>query len=335
MARLEIGTTSREALQAQQALNMARRPGEPRVPEDGAYTEELANRLRDFQKRCGLQRNGQPDALTMKALALEASSEPMKYEVRYNRRLYLLSERDRNQLMARLCRALNAPTGPAGEVAAKTYAMRQFWDHHNRLNRSSPVISFLIELTATVQLGPEGRVKRCEAINAQIQAAINSRDLEAAYIALRKAEPILNSARKHFVRYRDAVDRAGGNWITALEFTKNTSFLAVGLMAGPVAASYGAGAAASGLIAGAGTAAVESIATEVGHGLAGSSQGLGTASANVLRDTLVGARWAPSPRENTPRKFSKASAPRSRDASARNGSVARGSKPRSVISASF
>lgn len=287
MGRLQIGTTSREAFNVQQALNMARRPGTPKIPEDGAYTEELADRIRAFQKHCGLQRNGQPDALTMKALALEASSEPMELQITIRGRTYLMTKRDYNNLVDRTIKALRYK-GPAGEIAANTAAIRAFWNQMNRTNRQSPVVSFLIETTRGVTLPQESVVKRAEKAARDVESALNSRDLKAVYVAMRRAEPIVNGARKQLYAYRKEVVQGGQNWITALEFTRDASFLAVGIMAGPVAASYGAGALASGAIAGAGTAAVETLATEVGHGIAGSSQGVGAATTNVVLNTLVG-----------------------------------------------
>lgn len=287
MGRLVVGTTSKDALEVQRALNMARRPGTPKIPEDGAVTDELLDRIRDFQKHCGLQRNGQPDSATMKALALEASSEPMEFQITLRGRTYLLSKRDYQQLVERTIRALRYK-GPAGDIAANTRAIRAFWNDMNRNNQRSPFVSFLIESTRGVQLPSESVVKRAEKAAKDVDSALNSRDLKATYAAMRRAEPIINSARKELYAYRKAVIEGGERWITALTFTKDASFLAVGIMAGPVAASYGAGAIASGVIAGAGTAAVETLSTEVGRGLAGSSEGVGAATKNVLRDAVIG-----------------------------------------------
>ncbi len=287
MSMLVVGTTSREALNVQRALNMARRQGARKIPEDGAVTEELIQRIRDFQKHCGLQRNGNPDALTMKALALEASSQPMELQITIRGRTYLMTKRDYQNLVERTIRALRYK-GPAGEIASNAAEIRAFWNQMNSNNRRSPLVSYLIEATRGVTLPPENIVKRAEKAAKDVESALNSKDLKAAYASMRRAEPIINNARKQLYAYRKSVIQGGENWISALEFTRDASFLAVGIMAGPVAASYGAGAIASGIIAGAGTAAVETLATEVGHGLAGSSQGVGAATRNVLQNAVIG-----------------------------------------------
>lgn len=286
MAKLVVGVSSKEAHQAQVALNRARPPGHKKLLEDGMATNELLDAIRAFQKRCGLQRNGQPDAATMKALAIEASSEPMELQITLRGRIYVMSRRQHQHLVDRTIRALRY-MGPAGDIFSAAQEFRSFWDAMHRNNTRSPIVSYLIEATRGVELPPERMVKRAEAAAGQVDAALKSKDLEAAYAAMRRAEPILNKTRKSLYAYRKEVVEGGQNWISALTFTKNASFLAVGIMAVPVAAGFGAGAVASGAIAAAGTAATESLANEVGHGFAGSSQGVGTAATNVLRDTII------------------------------------------------
>lgn len=287
MGRLVVGTSSQEARDVQRALNMARRRGGKKLKEDGVVTEELLEAIRNFQKHCGLQRNGQPDGRTMKALAAEASSEPMDLQITLHGRIYLLSKRDYQQLVSRTIRALRFK-GPAGQIASKVARIRTEWDHHHNNNRRSPVVSWLIEATRGVDLPPESVVKNAERVAAQVEAALQSRDLKAAHNAIGRAEPIVNLARRQLLNYRKEVVQGGQNWITALEVTRTAAFVTVGILAVPVAASFGAGAIASGVIAGAGTAAVESLSNEVGKGIAGSSEGAGTAATNVLRDTVIG-----------------------------------------------
>jgi hypothetical protein len=286
MGRLIVGVSSSEAQQVQVALNRARPPGHQKLPEDGMATDELLDAIRAFQKHCGLQRNGQPDGPTMKALALEASSEPMELQITLRGRTYVMSKRQYRQLVDRTIRALRYK-GPAGDIAASAHEFRAFWNDMNRNNRHSPIVSYLIESTRGVSLPPESVVNRAEAAATQVEAALKSKDLKAIYAAMRRAEPIMNTTRKTLYAYRKEVVQGGQNWISGLTFTKNASFLAVGIMAIPVTASFGAGAVASGAIAAAGTAAVESLANEVGHGFAGSSQGVATATTNVLRDTII------------------------------------------------
>jgi len=106
MAKLVVGVSSKEAHQAQVALNRARPPGHKKLLEDGMATNELLDAIRAFQKRCGLQRNGQPDAATMKALAIEASSEPMELQITLRGRIYVMSRRQHQHLVDRTIRAL-------------------------------------------------------------------------------------------------------------------------------------------------------------------------------------------------------------------------------------
>lgn len=103
--------------------------------------------------------------------------------------------------------------------------------------------------------------------------------------ALKDAEGPINTAYDLMMKYQEEVIGRSGGWVAGLEFTRDTSFDIVAMIA---TAQLG-GTPLAGAAAGGGSEIVKSAAGEFGKYLAGTSKGGGAAAKAVIIDGLIGA----------------------------------------------
>ncbi len=284
MANLAEHDTSNPAVaEAQQLLNKALK--QSRVKEDGAFDKNTVEALNQFQKESGLPPSGQLDKQTMDILKDVANEERPKWQVTVNGKVYLLTDGDHKALLNRLKSEFRPAITTLQSAVAEA---RGYWDHMKALNDKQYIVAWCIEAYKGAALPSESEIKAAEDGAKAAEAMLNGGNLKGFAAAFPKAQEQANKARATIKKYvADMID-GGGDIALGLEIVKTTSFIVVGVLAAPVAASYGLGAVAAGVVAGAGTNAVETLAEEVGKGIAGDSKGIGDAALNVLRDAVIG-----------------------------------------------
>lgn len=285
--KLESGTTSDDALTIQRLLNKAL--SRSRVREDGAVTDDLLDAIRTFQRSSGLKASGQPDARTIEALQMAASMKPPDYQVTIRGNTYLLSKQDYANLVKRIMSQVRREVVPP--MRLRVSEARSLWDHFNRLNQRQFVVSAIIEATRGAKFPQESVIRKAENALKSVESATGGgggpKALQQLHRSLADAERVINQALDPMRIYRRQMIEGGANWVTGLTITKSVAFTTLAILAIPATAGMSSGAVVSGAAAAAGPAAVESIATEVGHGFAGTSKGIGAATTNVLRDTVI------------------------------------------------
>lgn len=279
----ELNTSSKVVLDAQKLLNKARR--QSRVKEDGAFDNAMLVAIKDFQEDSGLKSTGILDTALMAILKKAAQIDVPKWEIKLGSKIYLFTEGEYRRLVERTAKELEPGMR---QLKWAVEDARMLWDHHNDLKNDQYIVSWCIELYAGADLPKQGLLKSAEKAVAEAEKALKGRDLRKFPHLFKSAAKKTDAARLAIKKYVKKVQEGGDSIVTGLTFIKGGSFLIVGVIAGPVAASYGAGAIAAGVIAGAGTAATETLATEVGKGVAGTSKGTLSAVKNVLLDGVIG-----------------------------------------------
>lgn len=279
----EPNTSSKAVADAQKLLNKALK--QSRLPEDGAFDRKTVEALKEFQKECGLPATGVLDDKLMKILEQAADEERPKWQLTVNGKIYLLTDADHKALINRVKSELRPAITMLQSAVAEA---RGYYDHMKALNDKQYIVAWCIEAYKRTALPPESDIKAAENGAKACEQLLNAGNLKGFAAAFPKAQEQANKARATIKKYvADMID-GGGDIALGLEIVKTTSFVVVGVIAAPVAASYGLGAVAAGVVAGAGTNAVETIAEEVGKGIAGDSKGIGDAALNVLRDAVIG-----------------------------------------------
>lgn len=279
----EPNTSSAIVLEAQKLLNKSAL--QCRAPEDGAFDKTTLTAIKAFQTESGLRPTGVLDDGLMRILKGAANKPNPSKQVTINGKVYLFTDSEYKLLVKRIARefepAMIMLRGAVSEA-------RGIWDAQSRNNKDQYIVSWCIEVYAGTKLPPESLIKSAESGVKAAESALKSGDLAAFSKIFPKAEKQANDARVKMRSYLSKIIDGGEGLVTGLQIVSTTSFVIVGIIAAPVAASYGAGAITAAVIAGAGTSAVESIANEVGKGIAGSSKGIGDASFNVLADSFIG-----------------------------------------------
>lgn len=279
----EPNTSSPIVMEAQKLLNKSAL--QSRAPENGAFDKSTLAAIKQFQIESGLRPTGVLDDALMKILKGAAGKPNPTKQITINGKIYLFTDAEYKQLVARVTkdfqRAMIFLEGAVSEA-------RGIWDAQKRLNNDQYIVAWCIEAYAGVSLPPESLIKSAESGAKAAAAALKSGDLKTFHKVFPKAEKQANEARLKMKVYLAKVIDGGEGMVTGLQIVSTTSFVIVGIIAAPVAASYGAGALGAAVIAGAGTSAVESIANEVGKGIAGDSKGIGNAAFNVLKDSFIG-----------------------------------------------
>lgn len=279
----EPNTSSQVVLDAQKLLNKSAL--QSRAPENGAFDKTTVAAIKQFQIESGLRPTGVLDDALMKVLKSAASKPAPTKQITINGKIYLFTDAEYKLLVKRIsadfARAMIILKGAVSEA-------RIIWDNQNKLNKDQYIVAWCIEAYSGVNLPPESLIKSAESGVKAAEAALKSGNLAAFAKIFPKAEKQANDARVKMKTYLSKVIDGGEGMVTGLQIVSTTSFVIVGVIAAPVAASYGAGALGAAVIAGAGTSAVESIAHEVGKGISGDSKGIGDASFNVLKDSFIG-----------------------------------------------
>ncbi len=279
----EPNTSSAIVLEAQKLLNKSAL--QTRAPENGAFDKATLAALKQFQTESCLRPTGVLDDALMKVLRAAANKPNPTKQIIINGKVYLFTDAEYNQLVKRIAKDFEkAMIVLRGAVAEA----RGIWDSQKKINSDQYIVSWCIEAYAGTSLPPESLIKTAEAGVKAAEAALKSGNLRDFSRIFPKAEKQANDARSKMKTYLAKIIDGGEGMVTGLQIVSTTSFVIVGIIAAPVAASYGAGAMGAAVIAGAGTNAVESIANEVGKGISGDSKGIGDASFNVLKDSFIG-----------------------------------------------
>ncbi|QYK40164.1 MAG: peptidoglycan-binding protein [Paracoccaceae bacterium] len=279
----EPNTSSQVVLEAQKLLNKASR--QSRTPENGAFDKATVAAIKQFQIESGLRPTGVLDDKVMEVLRKASSGEPPKWQVTVNGKVYLLTESDHRALIERVKKEFRAPMIMLKGAVEEA---RMLFDDMKKLRSDQYIVGWCIDAVKGIRLPSESVIKNAEAAASSAQKMLDAGNLKAFAIVFPKAQTEANKARAEMKAYVSSIIDGGEKIVTGLEIVRDTSFVVVGVIAAPVAASYGLGAVAAGVVAGAGTAAVETIANEVGKGIAGQSKGIGDASLNVLKDAFIG-----------------------------------------------
>ncbi len=279
----EPNTSSGVVLEAQKLLNKAAR--QTRAPESGAFDKSTVAALKQFQIESGLRPTGVLDDKVMEILRKTATQEPPKWQVTVNGKVYLLTEGDHRKLVEKVKGEFK---GPMRQLKAAVDEARFLYNDMKKLRSDQYIVGWCIEAYKGVNLPPESQIKSAEKAVEAAQKMLDAGNLRGFALVFPKASEEATRARVAMKKYLSAIIDGGESLVTGLELVRDTSFVVVGVIAAPVAASYGLGAVAAGVVAGAGPAAVEAIANEVGKGIAGSSKGFGDASMNVLKDAFIG-----------------------------------------------
>lgn len=284
MAVLAEPDTSSEVVQeAQKLLNQASR--QSRAPENGAFDRSTLAAIKQFQIESGLRPTGVLDDKLMDILRKAAKAEQPKWQVTLNGKIYLLSEADHKALIKRVQGELREPVQ---KLRGAVIEARANYDHMKALNKEQYIVSWCIEAWSRAKLPSEGLIKSAENGVKAAEQALASGNLRAFATIFPKAQTEANKARAEMKKYIAQMIDGGEGMATGLEFIRDGAFVTVAVIGAPVAASYGAGAIAAGIIAGAGSAAVESIAGEVGKHISGTNETFSDAAWNVLKDSFIG-----------------------------------------------
>ena len=279
----EPNTSSAIVLEAQKLLNKSAL--QSRAPENGAFDKATLAAIKQFQIESGLRPTGVLDDALMKVLKAAASTPNPTKQITINGKVYLFTDTEYKQLVKRIAADFN----PAMIVLRGAVSeARGIWDAQNKLNNDQYIVAWCIEVYARTSLPPEALIKSAEAGVKAADAALKAGNLAAFAKIFPKAEKQANDARLKMKTYLSKIIDGGEGMVTGLQIVSTTSFVIVGIIAAPVAASYGAGAVGAAVIAGAGTAAIETISTEVGKGISGDSKGIGDATFNVIKDAAIG-----------------------------------------------
>jgi len=279
----EPNTSSEAVFEAQKLLNKSAL--QTRAPENGAFDKATLAAIKKFQTESGLKPTGVLDDKLMTILRDAANRPNPTKQVEIGNKVYLFTEAEYATLVKRIA----ADFRPAMTVLSGAVAeARGIWDSQNRLNKDQYIVAWCIEAYAGTKLPPESLIKSAEAGVKAADAALKAGDLKAFSKIFPKAEKQANDARMKMKVYLSKIIDGGEGMVTGLQIVSTTSFVIVGVIAAPVAASYGAGAIGAAVIAGAGTSAVETLSHEVGKGISGDSKGIGDAAFNVFKDAFIG-----------------------------------------------
>lgn len=279
----EPNTSSQAVLDAQKLLNKSAL--QSRAPENGAFDKSTLAAIKQFQIESGLRPTGVLDDALMKILKNAANRPAPTQQIIINGKIYLFTDAEYKVLVKRITADFAKPMNILRDAVSEA---RIIWDNQDKLNKKQYIVSWCVEAYAGASLPPESLIKSAESGVKAAEAALKAGNLQAFSKIFPKAEKQANDARVKMKTYLSKVIDGGEGMVTGLQIVSTTSFVIVSIIAAPVAASYGAGAIGAGVIAGAGTGAVESIANEVGKGISGDSKGIGDASYNVIKDSFIG-----------------------------------------------
>ena len=277
----------------QKMLNEMVKP-KPPLEVDGKWGSLTSKAIKLLQAKAKIKQSGEIDAETAVVLARIFKTgkiekeQPVLY-IQYNGKSIGYTQKEYDKLKKKIIAELRS--GPLLSMRQAANAAESLWDHFNKLNKDQWIVSWCIEATRGANLPPESVIKKALAVVKKMEGYLNSGNLAKFHAEQKSAEQICNVAIAKMDAYRVTMIEGGGNWVTALEWTKTGSFTFLGVFAAPVAAgALGTGALASAVIGGAAVSATQSAATEIGKGSAGSKNWtVSGAISNVVIDTGVGA----------------------------------------------
>ncbi len=279
----EPNTSSEIVMEAQKLLNKSAL--QTRAPENGAFDKSTVAALKQFQIESALRPTGVLDDKTMDVLRKAANTKNPDYQIVLNGKIYLLTKAEHATLMKRVKDEYRPAIATLKGAVAEA---RGYYDHMKQLNKDQYIVSWCIEAYKRKSLPAESLIKTAETGVTAAEKALNAGDFKTFPSIFTKAQTNANKARAEMKQYvADMID-GGGDIELGLQIVSTTSFIVVGIIAAPVAASYGAGAMTSAIIAGAGSSAIETLAHEAGKGISGQSKGFEDAAGNVLRDAFIG-----------------------------------------------
>lgn len=277
----------------QQLLNDIIKP-KPLLEVDGLWGKNTSKALKLLQSKAKIKTSGEVDAETavvisrvMKTGKIE-KEQPVLY-VQINGKTIGYTQKQYDKLKKDIVKKLR--TGPLFSMRQAAIATESLWKHFDALNKDQWIVSWCIETTRGADLPPESLYKNAKKTVAKMDGYLKSGNIAKFHDEQKAAERTTNIAIAKMDAYRKTMIEGGGNWVTALEWTKTGSFIFLGVFAAPVAAStLGTGALASAVIGNAAVAVTQSAATEIGKGSAGEKDWTVTgAIANVVIDGGVGA----------------------------------------------
>lgn len=266
----------------------------PPLEEDGKWGKKTSKAIKLLQSKAKIPQSGEVDAETavvitrvMKTGKIE-KEQPVLY-IQVNGKTVGYTQKQYDKLKKDIIGKLRS--GPLLGMRQAANAAESNWKHFDKLNRDQWIVSWCIETTRGADLPPESMIKNALAIVKKMEGYLKSGNIAKFHAEQAVAERTTNIAIAKMTAYRKTMIEGGGNWVTALEWTKTGSFIFLGVFAAPVAAStLGTGALASAVIGNAAVAVTQSAATEIGKGSAGQKDwSVGGAIANVVIDGGVGA----------------------------------------------
>lgn len=277
----------------QQMINDMIKP-KPLLEVDGKWGKKTGKALKLFQSKAKITQSGEVDTETAVVIARVMKTgkiekeQPVLY-IQHGGQTIGYTQKQYDKLKKDIIAKLRS--GPFFGMRQAANAAESVWKHFDKLNKDQWIVSWCIETTRGADLPPESMIKNALAVVKKMEGYLKSGNISKFHAEQAAAERITNTAIAKMDAYRTTMIEGGGNWLTALEWTKTGSFVFLGIFAAPVAASaLGTGALASAVVGGAAVSATQSAATEIGKGSAGSKGWtLKGAIANVVIDTGVGA----------------------------------------------
>lgn len=277
----------------QEMLNEKVSPKPPLVV-DGKWGKKTSAALKLLQAKAKIPTTGEVDAATGLVLARVFKTGKIEKEqpilfMTYGGKTLGFTQKEYDKAKKDIIAKLKS--GPLFAMRQAANATEFLWKHFDKQNKDQWFVSWCIETTRGAKLPPESLYKNAQKVVAKMEGYLASGNIAKFHAEQKAAEKTCNTAIAKMDAYRQNMIDGGGNWVTALEWTKTGSFTFLGVFAAPVAAgALGTGALASAVVGGAAVAATKSAATEIGKGAAGSKDWSVTgALSNVLIDTGVGA----------------------------------------------
>jgi len=297
---LKQGAKGKPVADLQKFLNLKGKLPKP-VPESGEFCAETKEGVKAFQKKNGLPVDGVVGADTAGALAKLVGSAgaafarpfgaPEKEEEKPKEELVTVTLKGKTGTMTKTefadfqKKAREAMRGTL--LAAKQQAVqaRVLWDHFHEMNTAGGVdgvVAWCVSITGP-DLPDPGMIVDAESAVKRLESALNGNDFDKIADAVQKVSEPVSKAAKAMFQYQKRVIGSAENWVTGLEVTRDVSFE----VAKAIAKFESGGNPAAAKAIDTAAEAIKSIANEAGKATAGTSEGLGSAAKNVLRDAAI------------------------------------------------
>jgi peptidoglycan hydrolase-like protein with peptidoglycan-binding domain len=309
---LKLGSKGKNVGLLQKLLNLKGKLPNP-IEEDEIFGPETKEAVKFFQKKAGLQVDGivgpeagaalsklaggqaaplvkflgEPDdgedgESDGKHKAANGKKEDKTYNFTCQGKSYALNKAEYDDVNKKVVAEIRRTALLAAQL--RVDAARTLWDSFNEINNDQYVVSWFVSLGGP-KLPDQGVVQRAEQALQRLVASVGGGDCaKAAKAFTKEAADAITKAYESMMTYQEAVTHRSGTWLAGLEFTRDTSFDVVQMIA---TAELG-GSPAAGAAAGAGAELVKSAANELGKCLAGSGGGA-SAAKNVAIDVILGA----------------------------------------------